>query len=128
MCDDDPSIDGPTRLFRRVHQNFVKRDEDRGCTRLTSAAFQDAELSVDLEDSLQVDPATLLDAYPGFSLVSFDAQAARDAGLVVCRDAQPENPAHGLVVGRKTGSKKRRLAEASRWEIPPDDPCEPPYS
>ena len=127
MCVDDPSIGGATRLFRRVHYNFLKADDDRGCIRLTSGAFQDIELSVDIEDGLQVSPATLLDEFPGYSLVSFDAQAARDANLVVCRAATPEDPAHGLVVGKKTGSCKRRLAVASRWEIPPDDACDPPY-
>jgi hypothetical protein len=45
----------------------------------------------------------------------------------VCRDPQPHQPAHGLVVGKKTQGCQRTLARASRWVRGPDGGCEPPY-
>ena len=43
--EDDPSIDGAARLYRRVHPNFLRRDEERDCVRLMSGAFQHVEMS-----------------------------------------------------------------------------------
>jgi len=97
--------------------------------KLASGAFQHVEMSVGLGDTfveLTQDPKSMLDNYEGFSLVSFAAQVARDEKQRVCRDEKPDDPAHGLVVGKKTGACQRSLARACAWEVAPENACEPP--
>lgn len=130
MPADDPDIDGAVLLYRRVHPNFVRFDEVRGCQRLSTGAFQDAELSIAFGDTLNdlgADPASAFAANPGHPIVCFTVSAARAASLGVCRDPKDNEPAHGLVLGKKTGPKKRALAGASAWTVAPDGACVPPY-
>lgn len=128
---DDPSIAPATLLYRRVHPNFLKLDDNRRCLRFDSGAFQDENLSVHLGDvlaDLGVPPSEMLANFaPEFALVSFSASLAREVEMIVCRDPQPDDPSHGLVVGKKTGGKKRRLARGSAWAVEPPNACHPPY-
>lgn len=128
--EDDPSIDGATRLYRRVHPNFLRRDEERDCVRLMSGAFQHVEMSVALGDVVEAkeqDPASLLESFPpDFCLVSFAAEVARGLEQCVCRDEKDDDLAHGLVVGPKPQRVQRQLASASSWVVAPADACVPP--
>jgi hypothetical protein len=132
MAEDDPSIVADVRLYRRVHPNFILEDKTRGCLRLATGAFQDEEMSVAFGDTLAKqgnDPATIFDAYvaDGYCVVCFAVAAVRAAELGICRDPKHDDPAHGLVLGKKTGGKQRQLARACVWTVAPRDGCEPPY-
>jgi hypothetical protein len=131
MREDDPSIDGGTLLYRRVPPAWVVPDKNRNCQKLASAAFEGDEMSVVVGDTLaeiHKAPESILDDYPSFSLVSFSTDLARSADLaqIVCRDPEDDGPAHGLVVGKKTEGRKRRLARGSAWVVAPAGACEPP--
>jgi hypothetical protein len=49
---DDPSIAESERLLRRIHLKQIVKDEDTGLARISSGAFRDKELSVDIEKVL----------------------------------------------------------------------------
>ena len=128
--EDDSSIRDEVDLFRRIHpDHHLHWDYNLGCRRVTSGAFDDPELSVVLGDTLaelRREPITILDRFEGEFLVRFTAGTARGAQQRVCRDSDPDEEAHGLVVGRKTGATKRALREASLWVVQPGDACESP--
>jgi hypothetical protein len=129
--EDDPTIAGVTLLYRRVPPQWVVPDRSRNCTRLASAAFQGDEMSVDVGDTLEAigeTPESVVRDYPGFYLVAFPARVARDAEQAVCRDALPDDEAHGLVVGKKTGARQKQIGRGSQWVVPPEHACEPPMS
>jgi hypothetical protein len=37
----------------------------------------------------------------------------------VKREPEPDEPAHAVVVGKKTSSVKKTFSKRARWEIPP---------
>ena len=128
---DDPSINNEVGLYRRVHPKFLVPDENRDCIRLTSGAFQGTETSVALGDDLDrlgIPPELILVGYEerGYALVVLPAGAARQAEQAVCRDHKPDDETHGLIAGKKTGSKQRALARSSAWVVAPPNGCEPP--
>jgi hypothetical protein len=87
-------------------------------------------MSVAIGDVLAAhnEPAeSLIDGYDGYALISITAGEVRQAQLAVCRDEHPDDPAHGLVVGKKTGGRQRALARACQWQVPPTNACDPPY-
>ena len=97
--------------------------------KLASGAFQDREMSVAVGDTLESEgqpPESIVDGMAGYSLVAFTTQVARDEEQIVCRDPVDGQAAHGLVVGKKTGSRQRALARASQWVVAPDNACYPP--
>lgn len=125
MYHDDPSIGDEADLFRRVHPTQIIPDHTRRCMRISSAAFNDRSMSVDLADALQATgrgPETTLVGHPGHSLVSITARLARSQAQVIARDPLPDNEAHAVVFGRKPPTIRRRLAEGSRWIIPRSPP------
>jgi hypothetical protein len=129
VCVDDPTIDSGTLLYRRVPPQWVVPDGTRNCTRLASAAFQSEQMSVDAGDVLEAigePPESVVRNHPGFYLVAFPAGVARDAQQAVCRDPLPEDEAHALVVGKKTGARQKQLGRGSMWVVRPEDACEPP--
>lgn len=117
-CTDDVQIAGKEVLFRRVpphHWAFYKKT---GKKRLSSAAYQPPDLSVDIE-KLGATPENTLNGFLNFSLVSFTAGQARLQKQKVCHDPLPKNNAHGLVVGKKTRGTCRQLRKGSSWVVPP---------
>ena len=52
--------------------------------------------------------SALVEHEEGFSLVAFTAGTARDNGQKIARDPIEDEPAHGVVVGKKTRSIKRK--------------------
>lgn len=130
---DDETIAGDTLLLRRVPTNpaiNVVWDDNLRCWRPSSASFEDHEngspMSVVLSDTLEQlgrPMESALSGYEtGFSLAAFPASLARANGQGVARDPIPEEPAHGVVFGKKTKAISRRLAKGSRWIVPPDLP------
>lgn len=127
--DDDPSITDDTELYRRVRPlpDQIVPDENRGCVRVTSAAFiGQTEMSVVLEDTLRAEgrePPDALRDYPGDFLVALKAGFVREKGQGVVRTPRPEEPAHGDVLGKKTRGTARAFAEAACWIVAPPDAC-----
>lgn len=118
MCTDDHSIGDECELYRRVHPFQVVDDENTGAKRPSSAAFSDPELSVDLKRTLEVnglDWRFCLKVHAQHSLVTFPAGAARAAKQQLVLDPLDDNPAHTLVVGKKTQSVRNALVKASVW-------------
>lgn len=61
----------------------------------------------------------VLAGHEGFALAAITAGLARSCEQGVAREPLPDEPAHGLVFGRKTDSVKKKLARGSRWIVPP---------
>ena len=124
---DDPTIADKDRLFRRIHpDHHLVRDDDTGLARISSGAFRDKELSVDIESvmrgigKIHVD---CLQNYVGYMLVSITAGKARQCRQIVCRDPLPNNPSHGLVFGSKNNKRDlEELRKSAQWVIPTHPP------
>lgn len=103
-------VDG---LYRRMHPLQVKDGMP------TSAAFKDAELSVDLARLTTLERSLM--GYPLHGLASITAGYARFLGQTVFHDPLEANPAHALVKGNKTPHIARSLARSAKWEaLPPN--------
>lgn len=86
-------------------------------------------MSVGLGDTLDAlgrGPQTLLAHYPNEFLVSLPARTARDQTQVLVRDPVPEEQAHGLVVGKKTLSRRKAFLRDAAWIAAPPDSCAEP--
>lgn len=126
---DDASIQDETRLFRRiiVEPNlWIVWDANLGRWRPTSAAFDDhrngSPMSVVVEDTLLASGRTTRDAlgeHSNMALAAITAGVARVHGLGVAREPTKEEPAHGVVFGRKTKKVRSALAKAAAWAVPP---------
>lgn len=126
MAVDDASIGAETELYRRIVPQWVVPDHTRGCLRLSSAAFTHEERSIVLEDTLRDsgrEPRDALGAYPGEYLASLTAGFVRQHEQIVIRSPTDDEPAHGEVIGSKPKSRRRILAEATRWIVAPDGAC-----
>jgi len=119
---DDPSIPNSDRLLRRVRLNQLFT-EPGGSQRPTSAAFKNTELSVNIESLMDQQGRPLTDTlsnHPGEYLTSVKAGLVRDHGYPIVKDnAPPNDPAHGLVLGKKTGSFANAMVRAHQWIVPP---------
>ena len=123
---DDLTIAPSDPLWRRVPPAWVVFDGNLGRLRPTSAAFDDprngSPMSVVLGRALQESgrtPESALAFHRDFLLASITAGLARDLGQVVAREPQPDEPAHAVVAGRKTGRVKDAFAKQAVWIIPP---------
>ncbi|HMQ14583.1 MAG TPA: hypothetical protein PKC49_01295 [Phycisphaerae bacterium] len=119
---DDLTIADDAALWRLIHPTWAVVDENRGGLRVSSAAF---------ENSPDGSPTSILIAeavfttrrgpedvvHEGYGLASLTAGQARQCGQAVARDPLPNEPAHGLLVGPKTKSIRKRLAAAAAWVI-----------
>jgi hypothetical protein len=130
MCEpahlDDPSITNEERLLRRIHLTQLVPDDDTGFVRISSGAFRDKELSVNIDSVLQREGKTAsacLKGNPVHKLVSITAGAARQHHQAVCRDPQAEDLSHGLVCGSKNNSRIHEgLRDSADWVIPAQAP------
>jgi hypothetical protein len=123
---DDPTIPDPSELWRRIPPKQIVPDENLGGLRPSSAAFDNhrngSPMSVHLADVLAElgrGPNTVLVGHDDFALAAITAGLARECGQGVARDPLPEEPAHGLVFGKKTKAVRKILALGYRWVIPP---------
>lgn len=120
--EDDPSIADSERLFRRIPRTWVDWDESGNPT-ISSAAFKDPELSINIESVMIRDgrpPDDAVRGYPGYGLAAITAGSARVLGQQVARDPIDEEPAHGVVCGpKKRGGIAAKLRDGARWVIAP---------
>ena len=119
---DDPSISNADRLFRRVRPNQLFSEPD-GSHRPTSAVFKNQELSVNIE-SLMVEqgrrPEDTLTNFPHEFLTSIVSGNVRAHGCPIVKDTVPPNdPAHGLVLGRKTNAFANAMVRTHQWIVAP---------
>ena len=121
----DPGIADSEVLLRRLQPDWIVPG-DRERMRISSAAFKHEELSVLFESLLKRQGRPVEDAlrgHPNDSLCSITAGLARKLGQRVVHDTEPPNdPAHGLVLGKKTKSAANRFAREARWVIPQEAP------
>ena len=122
VFEDDPSIPGDERLLRRIPRTWLAWDE-HGNLAISSAAFKDEELSVNLESVMARNgrpPADAIRNYAGYGLAAITAAHARSLNQVVARDPQPEESAHGVVCGRKNrGGVGSKLRDGAVWVVTP---------
>jgi len=122
---DDPSIRDDANLWRRVHPDQIVPDYTQGCWRISSAAFDDSELSIYLADEVlraNRSPEQVMASFQSYGLASITAEEGRRHSQKIVRDPQVDEPAHGIVFGRKRGSVAKRLsryANARNWVITP---------
>jgi len=130
MCNpvhqDDPAITNEDRLFRRIHLTQLVRDDDTGFARVSSGAFRDKELSINIESILLREDKTAaacLQNYLAHKLVSITARTARQNRQAVCRDPLPYDISHGLVYGSKNNRRiPDGLRDSAEWIIPAQAP------
>jgi hypothetical protein len=120
--EDDPSIPDTDRLFRRVPPNQLEPLDD-GSWRPNSSVFKHTRMSVNIE-SLMVEqgrpPEDTLTDYPGHFLTSIVARDVRARGHPIVKSTEPPNdPAHGLVLGKKKGSFANAMLASHRWVVAP---------
>ena len=122
--DDDATILGDEILWRRVPPWHVVPDQNRVGRTVSSGAFDDdtdgSPMSVVLAAGA-AGPDTVLVGHEGFGLVGFRASLARELGLSVRRDPTESEPAHAVVVGRKSHGVRKRLRAGSNWVLRPAD-------
>ena len=126
-----PAADAPVLddvlLYRAVHSERLVWDDERQCRRISSAAFMNtsgtSDMSVVLGDQLHEDrraPGSILASFtPDHGLVSLTAGIVRSLEQAVVRSPNNAEPAHGDVVGKKNGRRRRELAAVARWVCPP---------
>jgi hypothetical protein len=121
--DDDPTIPDETILWRRIPPRWFHRDESLGRLRPAKAAFDDdpdgSPMSVVIADESR-GQAAVLAGHEGYGLAAFTAHLARECRLRIARAPTDDEPAHAVVVGRKTDSVRRRLARGSDWVVLPE--------
>lgn len=119
---DDPSIPAVERLFRRIAPSWVDWDE-QGNAVISSAAFKDEELSINLESVMARDgrpPEDAIRNYPRYGLAAITAAHARSLNQAVAADPLPEEPAHGVVYGqKKRGGIGGKLRDGAEWVMRP---------
>lgn len=120
--EDDPSITNDDRLLRRVRPNQLVRDLD-GSQRPSSAVFKALELSINIESLMIMQgrpPEDALTKYPGEYLTAIIAGDVRAYGHPIVKDTDPPNdPAHGLVLGKKKDSFANAMCRQHEWVVPP---------
>jgi hypothetical protein len=122
--EDDRSVEDACRVYRWLGHNDFKWDYNLARARPTSAVFQHDEMSVVLGDTLAESDRQPEDvANP--CLVSLEAGCVRARSQTIRRDPTEDEPAHGLVVGRKTGSVRNALARCAALVVGPDPPVLP---
>jgi hypothetical protein len=117
---DDLSIADDDQLWRRIPPGHCIDCPGEKC-RPSSQTYEDDEegsLSVDI-GRLTTTEAILI-GHHGYAVAAFTAGVARGCGLVVIADPLALDPAHALVFGNKTGSRRRALVRGSLWIVTPE--------
>jgi len=122
---DDKSICDDDTLFRRIHLLQIVKDDDTGLARVSSGAFKDKDLSVNIKsvlDGMGLGPEDCIINRSTQKLVAFTAGEARQLSQTVSHDPLPGNPAHGIVYGSKSRTVQKGLIAAADWAIPAKAP------
>ncbi|HEY0984828.1 hypothetical protein [Schlesneria sp.] len=64
-------------------------------------------------------PADVLQGHDGYGLAQITAGLVRAYEQGVQRDAQPEDPAHALVFGKKSNAARRAFSKECQWVVAP---------
>jgi hypothetical protein len=123
---DDLSIADECKLYRRIPGNQIKPDRD-GRLRPISGAFNNSSgvggtMSISLDDTMKasgIAPEDLVADHAETYLASITARLARHEEQRLRRSPEPEEPAHGEVVGPKSAGRRKRFAKGSEWAVPP---------
>lgn len=105
-------------LLRRIHPDQIIFDNNINDWRPTSQNFNHEMMSIDIEKILidkRLDWNFTLLGYEQYSLVRFSIKLARQLNQTVFHCRTQENPAHGEVRGRKTGSIRSKFSKCSNW-------------
>lgn len=122
VVEDDASIPDDAVLWRRIPWIHWTPVGGTGETRrVSSAAFDGNEMSVEIAAECQGGAEALLHGHDGFGFVAFTAKDARDLGWTVVRDPLENSPAHALVCGNKTHGKRKELVRRCRVERAPQE-------
>jgi hypothetical protein len=116
---DDPEIDDEDALWRRIAPHQLSGCPGANC-RPSSDAFDDDDdgpLSVEIERLTSVE--VMLSDHEGYLIAAISAGIARGEGLSIVMDPLEGHPGHALVIGAKGNNRRRRLAKASWWIVPP---------
>ena len=137
VFENDPSIEDPDPVWRRVRVDMCTYDHNAGVVRPTSQCFQYSQdratgkkhpMSVAL--GKDITPEQALEGHPPeLKLVGWTAGHVRSLNLGVCPDPQPEAVAHGLVFTLETdatGKQKTKLSDpvrkalttSAKWVMP----------
>ena len=126
--EDDATIPDDSDLWRRIHPDWIVYDENLKAWRLSSQAFNDdsegGPMSVVLAPEVLASartPMDILARFRGYSLAAVRAALARELSQGIKRDPEPDEPAHAVVVGKKTSSVRKSFSRRARWEVPPPD-------
>ena len=122
----DPSIDNPVSLLRRVPPKLLHFDENLGRWRPSSAAFEDDEdgdpMSVYREDIIEAEGSSVsrvMIGHEGYALASLTAGQVRSKDQTVHSDPLPDESSHAQVCGLKPKRTCCWFAMQSEWAIPP---------
>lgn len=107
------------KLLRWLHPGQFNWEENRP----TSAAFKDDEMSIDILCLTTIEESYNRGKKIGKNaVVSITAYLVMEKGLEICHSPVEGNDAHGLILGKKTKSIAKFLANNCEVEIfPPDD-------
>lgn len=125
---DDTNIADAARLWRRIHPLWYQTDPQTGVRRLTSQAFADSvdgsSLSVVLADRPDApsNPRQWLSRFPEYGVAELTAGSVRRCNQCVIHTPMPNEPAHGSIVGKKTGAVRNRLRDSAKVLIEPTGP------
>ncbi len=104
------------KLLRWLHPGQFNWEENRP----TSAAFKDPEMSVDILCLTTIEESYIRAKKIGKNaVVSIQAQWIIEKGLEVCHEPIEGNYAHALILGKKSNSIAKFLANNCEVEIYP---------
>jgi hypothetical protein len=116
---DDLSIHDETILWRRVNSSPPMMETDAGGNvTLTSFAFKapQDELSMDISTETTQERVLAM-GFPGQKLVGIEAGVLRRLGYLICRDPEPNDPAHVLVLPHPGKSKNQKREDRKRMAL-----------
>lgn len=117
---DDHSIPSATTLWRRIpYWHWVP--DSVGGRRVSSAAFDEEDMSVVIADECTGGIDTFLRGHEHFGVAGFLVRDVREIGWGVVRVPDDSLPGHAHVTGKKQRGGCRNLAKKCEIVRPPDD-------
>lgn len=121
---DDRTIGDSSVLWRRIHRLWAVPDDNQGAVRVSSAAFTDSSdgsptsiLLAQIVFATNRNHEEVLQGFDGYGLASLTAGQARGCKQGVQHSPEPNEPAHGFIVGNKTKAARRCLAASAMWVV-----------
>jgi hypothetical protein len=98
-------------LYRRITPEWYVEKEDR----VSSAAFTHFEASVDW--ARHTTPEQTVAGFPNNHVAALQAKIPRAKNQEVRHDPTPNNYSHSLIIGKKTSSVRKFLADNCRFVL-----------